>query len=104
MGRHFDGHAHVEIAMAVPLHIPHPLALEPEQGAVLCAGWNFDLRLARQGRDLQVGAEGGLNKADWDFAKQVVAIALEDLVWFDMQYHIQNASRSATQPGLAIAD
>src|SRR4051812_49112219 len=93
MRRHLYDSADVQIAKTVALHVSHSFAFEPEQRSVLRAGWDFDLGLAGQGGDFKVGAQSGLHKANGHFAEQIISVALEDFVRFDMQDNVEVARR-----------
>jgi hypothetical protein len=54
-------------------------------------------------RHLDFRAERGLDETHRHFAKQIVAVALENLVRLDVQHHIQIARRPAAKTRLAIS-
>src|SRR5881409_2578204 len=98
----FDRDSHMQIAPPITLHVLHALAFEPEHRAGLCAAWNFNLSSAVERGYFDIYAERRLNKTDWHLANQIVALALENFVLFDMQDHVKISGRSAAYPGFAI--
>src|SRR3974390_1994605 len=103
MGRHLDLNTDMQITVAVALKVFYALAFDPEGGAGLRAGRNFDRRLAVQGWHLDFRADSHLHKADPRFAKQIVAVALEKLVRFNVQDDVQITRRSSAEAGFAVA-
>src|SRR5580765_1736175 len=101
--RHFHVNPDVQITVAIALKILHTLAFEAEQCARLRAGGNFDERLAVERGHFDLRAERGLNKTHRHFAKQIVAVTLEDFVGFDVQHNIQISRRSAAQSSRTVA-
>ena len=103
MGGDFDVDADVKVAETVALDIFYAFAFEAEHGGGLSAGRDSDRGFAVQCWDLDVRAESGLNEIDGDFAKQVVAIALEDGMGFDVEDDVEIAGRTAAQSCFPIA-
>src|SRR5690242_7384942 len=64
MRRHFDHDAHVQVAIPVALDIFDAPAFQPESRAGLCAGRNFDFRLAAERGHFNLRAESRLHKTD----------------------------------------
>src|SRR5262249_35276606 len=82
----------------------HALALEPELLAGLRSLGNFHARLAAiHGRHIDVAAERSGGHGDGHTAKDVGAIALEELVRLDRQEDVKIARRAAAHSGLAFA-
>src|SRR5262249_14168492 len=82
----------------------HTLALEPELLAGLRPLRNFHPRLAAvHGRHIEVAAERGGGHGDGHAAKNVGAVALEELVRLDREKNVEVAGRTATHAGLAFA-
>src|SRR5438067_5016421 len=93
----------MEVAVAIALDIFDAFAFEPEHGGRLSARGDANAGLAVESRHLDFGAESSLNKIYRDFAKQVVSVALKNLVRPDMNHDIEIAGRAAPETGLAIA-
>jgi len=102
MRRHFDVYPHVQVAVAVALDIFHSLATQTEHRPWLRAGRNLYAGLSIQGRDFDLGAKSGLDEAHWQFAKQIIAVALKDVMRFDMEDNVEIAVGTAPKPGFAI--
>jgi hypothetical protein len=100
---HFDIDAHVQIAMAVALDILNSFPFEPEQGSGLGAGWHADIGLSIQSWNVNLGPESRLDETHGDLAKQIIAVALENLVRLDMQDDVQVSRWSAASPSLSIS-
>src|SRR5262249_36512688 len=99
----FDVDSDVEVAVAIALDIPNAVTFEAEHGARLGAGRNFDDCFSVHGRNLDLRAQGGLNKTYGDFAKQVVAVALEEFVWANVQNDVEVAGWAAAKASCAVA-
>ena len=89
--------------LAVTLEVLDAAAFEAKHRAVLGAGRDFDRDGRVQGGHFHLGAEGGLGEADGHFAKEVVAVALKNLMGLDMQNDVQIAGRAALDSRLAVA-
>src|SRR6266850_610454 len=93
----------MQVPMAVALYVFDSLTLEPEHRAGLCARGNLDWRLPLEGGNINFRTQGSMNETDGNLAKQIVAIALKNLVRFDMHDHVKVSGRRAAQTGFAIA-
>src|ERR1043166_2247194 len=85
---HFDVDAHVQIALPIALNIFNAFPLEPKHRGRLRARGNFYGRLTFQRRYFNVRAERSLDEIYRHLAKQIVAVALEYRVRFDVQHDI----------------
>src|SRR5581483_5603505 len=85
-----------------PLNVFDALSLQPERGARLGAGRNFNVGFAGQRGDFNLGPQRRLHKADRHLANQIVAITLENLVRLDVKNNIQVAGWSAAHACLAV--
>src|SRR5258708_4471999 len=103
MGRHLDVNAHMQIAAAIALNIFDAFALNPKHCARLGARWNFNRSFTVQRGHADFGAERSLHKIYRDFTKQIVGLALKNIVGFDVENDIQIPRRTATPSGFAIA-
>ena len=79
------------------------LAAQPEGLAVLRALGQFDLGLAIERGHMDLPAQRRRDHAHRCGAVQVIAIALEDLMWLDPDLDVQVARRAAVGAGLAVA-
>jgi hypothetical protein len=100
---HLDTDADVQIAAAIALDIPDAFALQAKHRAGLCARWNLDGSPPVQRWDLDFRAQRGLDETHRHFAKQIVAVALEEGMGLDMEHDVQIARRPAAKTGFAIA-
>ena len=64
---------------------------------------NLQLRLAGDGRDVNLSAERGRDEVDRDFAVNIVAVSLEKLVVADGEDDEEVAVVSSAQTGFAFA-
>src|SRR6516164_6495905 len=103
MGWHLNLNAHMQITIAVALKVLYPFAFDPEGSTGLCAGGNLNHRLAVQRGYLDFRAEGRLNKADRSLAEQIITVALEKFVRFDVQNDVQITRGPAAEAGFAVA-
>jgi hypothetical protein len=84
-----DVDADMQITMPVSLYILYSMPLQTEDSARLSTGRNLDQRAPVQGWDFNLRAESGLDKTDRNFAEQVVAVPLKNLVRPDMQDDVE---------------
>jgi hypothetical protein len=103
VGWDFDGNAHVEIAMPISLDVLHAFAFKPENGSVLGAGRDLDSGLSFEGGNIDLRAQGGLNKTDRNIANQVVSVALEDLMSLNVEDDIEIACGTTASACFAVA-
>src|SRR5689334_777672 len=103
MSWHFNIDADVQVAMPVTLDIFYPFAFQAKHGARLSAGRDFNTGFAIQRGNLDLSSQRGLDKTDWHFAKQIIAVALKNCVRFNMDDDKQIAGRSASETGLPIS-
>src|SRR5690606_14059077 len=99
----FDRHVAIQIAGVTGAHAAYALAAQAEGLARLRTFGNRDLGLAAQRGHLQLAAQCRRGERNGQLAVQVVAIALEDLVRLDVDFHVQVARRPAVDARLAIA-
>ena len=100
---HFHVDADVQIAVAVALKVFHALAAQAEHRIGLCASRDFDRGLVGESGHLHFCTERSLDKTHWHFAEQVISIALENFVRFEMEHYVKIARWSAAQSALAVA-
>lgn len=100
---HFDIDADMQIAAAVALKIFYAFAAQSEHRVGLCTSGDFDRGLVGERGHLHFRTQRGLDETHGHFAKQIVAVALENFVRLEMQHHVEIARWSAAQSALAIA-
>src|SRR5690606_21594621 len=93
----------VEVARVARAHALDALATQAEGLAVLRAFGDGDFRLAPQGGHLDSAAQGRRGQRNGDGAVQVVAIALEDLVFLDADLDVEVARGTPIGARLAVA-
>src|SRR5215207_7140203 len=107
LARELLGHGHLQadqqVAGALTAGARHPPPPDPEDAAVLGAGWNLDRHRTIQGRHLELGPEGGLGEGHRDGDGQVLAAAAEQGVGGDPDLDDQVAGGGAGLAGLALA-
>src|SRR5829696_2764188 len=107
LARELLGHGHLQadqqVAGALTAGARHPPPPDPEDAAVLGAGWNLDRHRTIQGRHLELGPEGGLGEGHRDGDGQVLAAAPEQRVRGDPDLDDQVAGGGAGLAGLALA-
>src|SRR3954469_3841538 len=103
MSRNLDVNTDMQVPVPIALDVFDAFTLEPEHSPGLGPGGNFDWRFAIVSGNFDLGAESGLNEINRDFAKQIVAVALENSMRFDVQDDVEVAGRPATKAGFAVA-
>jgi hypothetical protein len=93
-----------KIAAAVAVDLGNSFAANPEAGSRLRAGGDVQRLVAFECGNLNVRAERGLGYGDGDAAKQMLFVALENLVLADMDDHVEISRRASVKPGLSFAD
>lgn len=69
--------------MPIAVEVGDTLVFQPENLPRLAARWNLELCFAAQGGHLNLSAQGGLNKADWQFVEDIILIPAEEFVFLD---------------------
>src|ERR1700733_576320 len=99
-----DDHAYVDVKVAAAaMGIRKALSLLAENLSGLRAFGNLEFGFALQRGNLDLRAECGLGKADWDRAIEVCAATLEERVLLHFEENIQIACGTAVGSGLALA-
>ncbi len=83
--------------------IGHTFASQPEYGAGLRAFWYVQRNITIQGRDLDLCAQGRLDKAQARSNVDIVALSLEDGAWTDLYRDKKVAGRAAIATRIALA-
>ena len=93
-----------EVALSTRVDVCNTLAANGELLACLCSLRNGELfSSATKHWDVYLCAESRLCKGDWNFAKQVVAIALEDLVFLNSYLNDKVAVHTAVSAHRALS-
>lgn len=100
---HFDVHPDTQVAMAVAFEVAESFAFQTENGAVLCAGRDSDLRRAVECWHFDVGAQRGLRKTYGHIAQEVISVASENIVRFDVEDDVEVAVRAAVSSAFAVS-
>src|SRR6185369_280633 len=79
------------------------LVTQPEDTPGLGLGGNLERHMAIERRHVDAATEHGGGEADRDLARQMLAVALENLVRLHVHFDVEIARRSAVAPGLALA-
>src|ERR1051326_5170876 len=103
MSGHLNIDAHVQISMTVTLDVFDAFPLEPEHRSGLRAGRNFQRGLAVQSGHLDISAQSRLNEAYWYLAQQIIAVALKDFVWFNVEKKKETPRGPPSKPAPPIA-
>ena len=69
----------------------------------MCSGGDSNVGLAGEGGDFDFRAKGGLDEVDRNVAKKIVAVALKDVVRFDVKDDVKVAMGSTADAGFAVA-
>jgi hypothetical protein len=101
--RCFDQDVAVQITGVAGAHAFDALAAQPELLAGLGAFGDVNRRLARQRGHVNFAAQCGGDDADRYRAVQVIAVALEDIVFLEADFDVQVTRWSAIGPRLTIA-
>jgi hypothetical protein len=96
-------HLNEKIAFAVPIEHRHAFVPDPKRGSRLRAFGDFQLVFSLQRRNHDLRAQGSLWERNRDHAVQVVALALEEGVLFDVQDNIQIAGWTSERARFAQA-
>src|SRR5258706_16019495 len=97
---HLNGRKQVASPGAVDVR--HPLALQSQGGAGLCAFGDLHGLGAVERRHLHFATERHGREVDRDFAEQVVAVAAEELVLVDVDDDVEMAGGAAGSAALAF--
>lgn len=100
---HGDNNFDDLIPATVSLQSGDALALQDEGLAPLSSGGDFDLLRPGERGNLQLGAEGRLNKAYGDAAMDIVSPSFKKFMWFNREEEIKIAGRTAEFPFLPLA-
>ena len=90
------------IPLAAGTEVGNPVATELEQLPGLGAWGDLQLHFACEGRNLHRSAEGGDRELQRHFAEEVVPMAFEDFVVFDVDDDVKVAWRAAHHAGFPI--
>src|SRR5690606_25038485 len=101
--RGLDVHADKLGALGTSAQRRHALAAQAEGGAALGAGGGLQRAFAEKRGHLDRAAEGGEGELDRDLAEEVVAVALEEFVFLDLEHDVEVAGLTAGEAGLAVA-
>ncbi len=93
----------LQVAVYAAAHSLDALAAQAEHLAGLGFRRDLDLGVAVQRRDLDFATQRCRGEADRHFAVQVVMVALENRVCFDLDHHVEVARRTAIDTGFAFA-
>jgi len=96
-----DSHLDIKIAFAATIEYGHAFAPDPKRRSRLRAFGNFQPVLALQRGNHDLRAQSSLGERDRHHAVQVVALALKESMFFDVQYNIQIARRPAERARFA---
>src|SRR4029079_15588565 len=86
-----------------PAHRLHALVAQPEHATRLGLGGNLQRHLTVERRHLDAAPQNRGRKADGNLAGQVLAVALEDLVFAHVHFDVQIAGGGARAHRLALA-
>src|SRR5215218_8377986 len=107
LARELLGHGHLEadqqVAGALAARAGHAPAPDPEDAAVLGAGWNLDRHRTVESRDLEFGPQGSLGEGHGHGDGEVLAAAPEQRVRGDPHLDDQVAGGRPGLAGLALA-
>src|SRR5205814_5341438 len=90
---HLNINPHVQIAVPVALKVFDAFALEPEHGARLRAGGDFEQRFAVERGHFDFGSQRRLHEAHRHLAQKIVAVALEKFVGANVQDDVKITGR-----------
>src|SRR5882762_96074 len=97
-----DMDADVQVAMAALTEPRQALGAQAVGHAGLGAGLDAQHRLTERRRHLDLRAQRGLREGDAEIVDQVVAVALEARVLFDVEYGDEIAARTVARPRDAL--
>ena len=101
--RHGDVESRHEVAASAVVEDGHPLPSQFENSAALRASRDFQFGGPFERGHVDFTAKCGGGKADGHFAIKVLAVALENIVFLDVDDDVEIATRTATDAGLAVA-
>src|SRR5579863_1356657 len=101
--RGFNCDPHKLVAAPIAMQVREALALEPEDLTRLRAGRNLELDLAVECRHFYLASERGLREADRHFDHNVIVLADEQSMLFDMDDDVEVAGRSAAETGFTFS-
>ena len=90
------------VAVAAPVNIRHAFATQTKQRVGLRARRNFEPRDTAQRRHIDLAAHRGHRKTDRHFAKQIIAVTLEQVMWPNVDYDVEIAGRAGAHAGFAV--
>src|SRR5262249_16715342 len=99
----FDDDLHQQVAAPSAADGGHPLVRDTDHFARLCAAGQGMLQRPIERRHFNVRSQGCLAKGNRHAAYQMLAVALEDCMFTDVNQAVQIAARSPGRPGLAFA-
>src|SRR4029077_15343981 len=89
--------------MAAPIDVHDTFAAQFKHLPALSARRHFKMRFAFQCRHINLAAQSRDGKWDWHLAIQIIAFALKDFVFLDMNHDVKVAGRTSADTGLTIA-
>lgn len=92
----------VEIAFAAAAWVGEAFSLDAENGAALRAFGDFELLVAIEAWDLELGAESGLRNAERNRAIEIGAATFKEGVLLDVKNHVEIAGSAAIGSWLAF--
>src|SRR5258708_344554 len=100
-----NDHLDHDVLVAAPpaSHVWHPLALQPERLAVLCAPRHCNLDMTHQSGDLDPVPEGRLDHVDAQLENNVLVVARKLSMLLDAQNDIEVPPGPAPEPRLSLA-
>src|SRR5215470_9801616 len=101
--RRDDRSDHKQIAASVALQRDDAFAFETEDGTGLCAFRDGQRLFAVERGNTDLRAQGGLSEGDGNVDVEIIALTFEDVVFFDVDHHIEIAGRPGALASLALA-